>query len=70
MDHEVSRFTPRADNDYSHEFYGKRMTEVMKYTMYKESMGRKYSEYIIVLKDERGKFIDHRTSGKCLHSKL
>jgi hypothetical protein len=66
MDRGVSRFTPGVDNDCSHEFHGKRKSEVMKYTMYNESMGRKYSEYIIVLKDQRGKIIAHRTSGKWL----
>ena len=67
MDRAVSRFTPGPDNDYSHEFYGRRTAEVMKFTMYDQNMGRKFSgEYLVVLKDERGTIIGHNDTAKWL----
>ncbi len=68
LDRLSSTFVPGAENDRSHSFKG-RPVELMSYDT-TQPLGRKYSDYLLVLTDERGEIIQHSSSANWLFPNL
>ncbi|MDF7808171.1 hypothetical protein P4E94_12030 [Pontiellaceae bacterium B12219] len=68
LDHQVSSFIPDSENGRSHIFRGEPV-ELMSYDT-SEPHGQKYSDYLLVLTDERGEIIQHSSSANWLFPNL
>jgi hypothetical protein len=68
LDHQVSSFIPNSENGRSHVFKGEPV-ELMSYDT-TEPHGQKYSDYLLVLTDERGEIIQHSSSANWLFPNL
>ncbi len=54
-------------NDYSHEFWSPRVSELDEYSFRGlESRGKKYKGYLLIVTDKRGKIIDYKASSEWL----
>jgi hypothetical protein len=68
LDHQVSSFIPDSENGRSHVFKGEPV-ELMSYDT-TEPHGQKYSDYLLVLTDERGEIIQQNSSANWLFPNL
>lgn len=68
LDQLNSTFVPVKENERSHAFHG-RPVEIMSYDT-DQPLGRKYSDYLLVLTDERGEIIDYSSSANWLFPNL
>ncbi len=68
LDRQESRFTPTRENGQTHTFHGDKVTLLQTVAYYGrgERRGRKYGGFLVVVMDERGRIIDHRSSNKWL----
>ena len=69
LDRQESRFTPTKENQQSHEFSGKTV-RLTSYELFGDFRGNKYSTYLVVVTDSRGKIIAHKTPSKWLFENL
>ncbi len=68
LDHQTSAFIPGKANARSHVFKGEPI-ELMSYDA-SQPRGRKYSDYLLILTDERGDLIQQRSSASWLYPNL
>jgi hypothetical protein len=66
LDRGSERFTPSRENKAFHEFMSEQMIELMEYAVSDQSMGRKKSGYLIIIRDKRGEIIQHQASNAWL----
>ena len=67
LDRYSSSFIPSKANDYSHEFWSPRVSELDEYSFRGlESRGKKYKGYLLIVIDKRGKVIDYKASNEWL----
>ncbi len=69
LDHQEHTFVLTEENDRSSEFEG-RTIEVIDYQIREFHRGRKYSSFLVVVTDARGKIIAHKTPKKLLFKNL
>ena len=69
LDRQKSRFTPAKKDQKTHEFSGKTV-RLTSYELYGDFKGTKYSGYLVVVTDARGKIIHHQASSKWLFENL
>ncbi|MDF7807742.1 SHD1 domain-containing protein [Pontiellaceae bacterium B12219] len=69
LDYQKSDFRLDADNDFSFEFSG-RPVELFDYTVNNERRGQRYSGFLIVITDTRGKIIAYQTPSENLYRNL
>jgi RNase P/RNase MRP subunit p29 len=67
LERNSSDFTLSKENNYSHEFYGKKI-RMMEYTNRASSpmRGRDYGGYLVVISDEDGNIVQHQASSEFL----
>ena len=65
LDRQSSTFVPTQENKRSHRFYGEPVG-LVSYNLGLELRGKKYSDYLVVVTDERGEIIQHSASSNWL----
>jgi hypothetical protein len=66
LDRQTTTFTPSAENAYSHSFMSDREAAFVNYLLNDNKHGRKNMGHLIVVRDKRGKIIQHDTSNEWL----
>jgi len=69
LDRRSSTFTPTKENKQSHRFYGEPVG-LLSYNLGVEFRGKKYSDYLVVVTDERGEIVQHSASANWLFGNL
>ncbi|RLA58248.1 MAG: hypothetical protein DRQ89_15580, partial [Epsilonproteobacteria bacterium] len=69
LDYQKTEFKLTKENDYAFKFSGKPV-ELIDYNLNDERRGKKYSGFLVVIKDSRGEIIAYRTSSENLYRNL